>query len=132
MRSAYDGLTCDVMRPDCPARALLTVLADKWALLLIFALSPGAQRTGALRRRVGGISEKMLIQTLRRLEGSGLVERHAFAEVPPRVEYRLTAAGLSLSPLVVALDHWVEQHALDLPPVVNDEAYRDPAPDAHP
>jgi len=115
MRAAHEGLTCDVMRPDCPARALLTILADKWALLLIFALSEGTQRTGALRRRVGGISEKMLVQTLRRLEGAGLVERRAFAEVPPRVEYELSSAGQALSPLVVALDRWVEQHALDLP-----------------
>ena len=99
------------MKPDCPARALLTTLADKWALLLIHALSEGPHRTGALRRRVGGISEKMLVQTLRRLETSGLVSRRSYAEVPPRVEYDLTERGWSLSPLVTAIDRWVEDHA---------------------
>ncbi len=103
------------MKPDCPARALLSLLAEKWALLLIHALSEGPQRTGALRRRVGGISEKMLVQTLRRLESARLVARRSYDEVPPRVEYRLTELGWSLSPLVKALDLWVEEHALDMP-----------------
>ncbi|MFK5687980.1 winged helix-turn-helix transcriptional regulator, partial [Lactiplantibacillus plantarum] len=66
------------MRPDCPARVVLSLLAEKWALLVVHALSEGAVRTGALRRRIGGISEKMLIQTLKRLEGSGLVARHSY------------------------------------------------------
>ena len=57
----------------------------------------------------------MLIQTLRRLEGVGLVARHAYPEVPPRVEYALTELGWSLSPLVHALDHWVEEHAAGMP-----------------
>jgi DNA-binding HxlR family transcriptional regulator len=74
-------------------------------------LSEGTQRTGALRRRIGGISEKMLIQTLKRLEAASLVTRTSYAEVPPRVEYELTELGWSLSPLVKGLDHWVEQHA---------------------
>jgi DNA-binding HxlR family transcriptional regulator len=102
------------MRPDCPARAVLSLLAEKWALLLVHALSEGPARTGALKRRIGGISEKMLIQTLRRLEGGGLVVRHDYSEVPPRVEYALTDLGWSLSPLVKALDHWVEQHAVGM------------------
>lgn len=114
MAALFRGVACDVMRPDCPARALLSVLADKWALLLVYALSDGAQRTSALRRRVGGISEKMLIQTLRRLTAAGLVARFSYDEVPPRVEYSLTDAGMSLSPLVVALDCWVEEHAIDM------------------
>ncbi|AQR61039.1 transcriptional regulator [Brevundimonas sp. LM2] len=104
------------MNPDCPARALLSLLADKWSLLLIHALSEGPARTGALRRRVGGISEKMLVQTLRRLETAQIVSRHAFNEVPPRVEYRLTEHGWSISPVVTALDAWVEEHALEISP----------------
>lgn len=101
---------CNVMNPECPARQLLAILAEKWALLVIHALSEGTTRTGVLRRRIGGISEKMLIQTLKRLESIGVVAREEFAEVPPRVEYTLTELGWSLSPIVRALDQWVESN----------------------
>lgn len=112
----FRDVPCDVMRPDCPARTILSLLAEKWALLVVHALSDGPARTGALKRRIGGISEKMLIQTLRRLEVVGLVVRHDYSEVPPRVEYSLTDLGWSLSPLVKALDQWVEEHAIDMSP----------------
>lgn len=108
---SFRNLVCDVMRPECPARAVLVLLAEKWSLLTIHALSEGTMRTSALRRRIGGISEKMLIQTLKRLEAAGLVVRTSYAEVPPRVDYALTALGWSLSPIVKTLDAWVEQHA---------------------
>ncbi len=100
----------DVFSPACPARSVLDVLAEKWPLLLIHTLSSGPARTGELGRRVGGISDKMLIQTLRRLERSGFVSRHAYSEVPPRVEYALTPLGASLSEPVKALDGWVERN----------------------
>lgn len=106
----------DVMLRDCRARVVLSLLAERWALLVIEALSGGAKRTSALRRQIGGISEKMLIQTLRRLETLGLVERHDYREVPPRVEYTLTERGWSLSPLILALDRWVETHAFAMLP----------------
>lgn len=99
----------------CPARHVLAVIADKWSLLLIHALAHGGTlRTAELRRRVDGISEKMLIQTVRRLERFGLVSRQAYAEVPPRVEYSLTALGHSLSEPIRAIDHWVENHVADI------------------
>ena len=104
----------NVFSVTCPARYVLDVLADKWALLLIHTLSHGTHRTAELRRQVGGISEKMLIQTLRRLERFGLVTRQAYPEVPPRVEYSLTALGLSLSAPIRALDHWVESNIDEL------------------
>ncbi|MGG2398604.1 winged helix-turn-helix transcriptional regulator [Pseudomonas sp. SH1-B] len=95
----------------CPARHVLAVIADKWSLLLIHALAHGGTlRTAELRRRVEGISEKMLIQTIRRLERFGLVARRAYAEVPPRVEYSLTPLGHSLSEPIRAIDHWVERN----------------------
>ena len=103
--------TGNVFSADCPARAILDVLAGKWALLLIHALAEGPARTSELRRRVGGISEKMLIQTLRVLERHGLIHRRSHAEVPPRVDYSLSRLGVSLSELVSALDGWVERHA---------------------
>lgn len=116
MESRVESLApaLDVMLADCRARSVLTVLAERWALLIIDALSEGPRRTGELRRGIGGISEKMLIQTLRRLEALGLVERHDFREVPPKVEYALTPLGLSLSPIIVMLDRWVEAHAFDM------------------
>lgn len=101
----------DVFVASCPARAILDMLAGKWALLLIHALIQGPARTSELRRRVGGISEKMLIQTLRVLERHGLVHRHSYPEVPPRVIYSLSDLGTSLSDVVRALDCWVERHA---------------------
>ena len=82
----FRTLTCDVFLPDCPARKVLELLAEKWSLLIVHALSERHYRTSELRRRIGGISEKMLIQSLRRLEQHGLVHRHSFEEVPPHVE----------------------------------------------
>jgi DNA-binding HxlR family transcriptional regulator len=104
----------NVFDPCCPARAVLEVLAEKWALLLVHTLAKGPARTAELRRRIGGISDKMLIQTLRRLERSGFVERRAFPEVPPRVQYSLTALGVSLSGPITMLDRWVEKHLPDI------------------
>ena len=111
MAEPFRPKQCDVFLVDCPARRVLTLLAEKWALLVIHALSEGTRRTGELRRRVTGVSEKMLVQTLRRLELNGLVRRTSYAEVPPRVDYELTELGWSLSSVVTALDTWVEAHA---------------------
>lgn len=111
---SFRTLECDVFLPNCPARAVLSLLAEKWALLVIHALSEGTRRTAELRRRIGGISEKMLIQTLRRLEEHGLIVRTSYPEIPPRVEYALTPLGRSLSSVVTALDQWVEAHALEM------------------
>lgn len=101
----------DVFNPECPARSVLDLLAEKWTLLIVHALSERTMRTGELRRRVLGISEKMLIQSLRRLEDSGLVLRTSYPEVPPRVEYQLSPLGISLSNAVKTLDRWVEENA---------------------
>jgi len=112
--TSFRDVPCNVFSADCPARSVLGLLAEKWSLLVLHALDEGVQRPGALRRRIGGISEKMLAQTLKRLEEAGLVDRVDFGEVPPRVEYSLTALGRSLSPLVKALDLWVERHAKEI------------------
>ena len=104
-----------VFEAHCPARRLLDVLAEKWTLLIIHALAHGPLRTGELRRQIGGISEKMLIQSLRTLQDHGLVERRSYSEVPPRVDYRLTEVGLTLTPIVKTLDAWVEQNVAGVP-----------------
>jgi DNA-binding HxlR family transcriptional regulator len=103
-----------VFLADCPARKVLSLLAEKWTLLVVHALSERTYRTAELRRRIGGISEKMLIQALRRLEQHGLVTRTSYPEVPPRVEYSLTPLGFSLGSVVRQLDNWVEDHAIDI------------------
>jgi DNA-binding HxlR family transcriptional regulator len=104
----------DVCNAQCSSRKILELLAEKWALLVIHRLSIAPSRTSQLRRQIGGVSEKMLIQTLRKLERHGFVERIDFGEVPPRVEYRLTELGRSLGKAVLALDTWVEQNFVDV------------------
>lgn len=79
-------------------------------MLILCSLREGPVRTGALRREVGGISQKMLTQTLRDLERHGLIERISYDEVPPRVEYKLTHLGRSLSELIEEIEKWVTTH----------------------
>lgn len=98
----------------CPARTVLAALAEKWSMLILHALAAGPMRTGELRRRIEGISEKMLIQSLRKLEGLQLVERQSYGEVPPRVDYRLTEAGCAVSTKVMELNDWIEAYAARL------------------
>ena len=100
----------DVFDANCPSRRCLQLISDKWAVLVIWALSDGTHRFGDLRRRIRGVSQKMLTQTLRGLERSRLVERTVYAEVPPRVEYRLTALGDGLVGPLGALCEWAEKY----------------------
>ncbi len=94
----------------CPSRAIIDILASKWVLLLLPMLRGGPMRNGDLMRAIEGVSQKMLTQTLRDLEHYGIVTRHNYAEVPPRVEYSLTRIGASLAEAVESLDHWVIKH----------------------
>ncbi|MGO4648086.1 winged helix-turn-helix transcriptional regulator [Nocardia sp. 2YAB30] len=91
-------------------RETLDRIGDKWSVLVIGILSHGPLRFGTLHQRVPGISQRMLTLTLRHLERDGLVSRTAYAEVPPRVEYQLTALGESLRATVHALAQWVTDH----------------------
>ncbi|MET9510618.1 helix-turn-helix domain-containing protein [Streptomyces flavidovirens] len=95
---------------DCPARLGFDLLANTWNAVVIYALADGPRRPGELRAEIGGISAKVLTQTLRRLEGYALVERHAYAESPPRVEYGLTGLGASLLEPIRALGRWSAEH----------------------
>ena len=96
--------------PDCPSQDILALIGSKWSMLLLCVLSSGPARTGELARRAGGISQKMLTQTLRELTRHGIVSRKDFGEVPPRVEYSLTPLGRSLSALVRQIESWVESN----------------------
>lgn len=100
----------DAFLKACPSRALLARIAEKWALLVLVALEEGPTRFGALRRRIEGVSQKMLTQTLRALERDGLVTRHLHDEMPLRVEYALTDRGHELLPLAAQLKHWAEKN----------------------
>ena len=87
----------DVLDAGCGSRRVLNMLADNWTILVIYALGRGTMRHGELMRTIGGISQKMLTQTLRRLERDGMVSRKVYPVVPPRVEYRLTPLGRGCS-----------------------------------
>ncbi|GJF31530.1 HxlR family transcriptional regulator [Kitasatospora sp. NE20-6] len=100
----------DVFLTDCPARLAIEIITSKWAVVVLFALSRKPCRHGELVGLVGGVSRKVLTQTLRRLQGYGLVERHAYAEAPPRVEYGLTALGLTLVEPVAVLTDWARSY----------------------
>ena len=104
----------NVFNARCPSRRVLAVLAEKWTLLVVSQLATGPMRTAQIRRSVDGVSEKMLIQTLRKLEGFGLVSRRSYPEVPPRVEYRLTPLGRSLARLTGLFGRWVERNVVSL------------------
>jgi DNA-binding HxlR family transcriptional regulator len=100
----------DVFLADCPARTTLRLISDTWAVVVVHGLADGPQRYSELHARIGGISRKILTQTLRRLEANGLVTRRAIAAAPPGAEYELTELGLTLVPPVRALSRWAEEH----------------------
>ena len=96
--------------PCCPVETTLLLIGDKWKVMILRDLMTGTKRFGALRRSIPAISQKMLTQQLRAMEADGLVHREVYAEVPPRVEYRLTELGESLMPRVQMLVDWALEH----------------------
>lgn len=95
----------------CPVAAALDVLDGKWTILVIRDLLGGTRRFGELRVSLGAISPKTLTDRLRSLEAQGIVERRMYAEIPPRVEYSLTARGRTLEPVLAALGRWGSEQA---------------------
>ncbi len=101
----------EVFKADCPTQRVLETIADKWSVIVIYALSKQeTRRYSELQRIIGGISQKMLTQTLRKLERDGLVERHVYPVVPPKVEYSLTPLGKTLTEVLRAICKWAEVH----------------------
>ena len=92
--------------PACPVETTLTLIGDKWKVLILRDLLPGTKRFGELKKSIGSVSQKVLTAQLRDMESSGLVNRKVYAEVPPRVEYSLTELGQSLKPILDALQDW--------------------------
>lgn len=104
------GLPADAYSAKCPTRQVLDHIAGKWTILVVDALLDGTQRYTDLSRRIEGVSQKMLTQTLRSLEADGFVTRTVYPTIPPRVEYELTALGRSLAEPITALRQWTETH----------------------
>lgn len=92
--------------PACPVETALTLIGDKWKVLILRDLMEGTRRFSELKRSIGTVSQKVLTAQLRDMESKGLVSRKVYAEVPPRVEYSLTPLGRSLSPVLDALRSW--------------------------
>lgn len=96
----------------CPAELTLAFIGGRWKIPIIFHLLTGQKRFSELLRLIQGVTQKMLTQQLREMERNGLVQRKVFPQVPPKVEYSLTALGQSLLPVVDAMCRWGEQHGV--------------------
>lgn len=109
----------DAHFPDCPIRNVIARIGDRWSILILLTLEPARQpmRFKEIELAIPDISQKMLTRTLRDLEADGLVTRHAYAEVPPRVEYELTDRARTLTPLLNELVNWAAQN---LSGIIND------------
>ena len=103
-------LTPNVFAAECPTRRVLDRVADKWAVLILILLADGTKRFNALKRMIGGVSQKMLSQTLKSLERDGLVSRKVIPTVPVTVEYSITPLGRTLHAAVDPLRIWAETH----------------------
>lgn len=96
--------------PACHVETTLTMISDKWKVLILRDLMTGTKRFGELKKSIGSVSQKVLTAQLRQMEASGLVSRKVYAEVPPRVEYTLTDLGRSLQPILMAMYAWGEAY----------------------
>lgn len=96
--------------PACPVETTLTLIGDKWKVLILRDLLTGTKRFGELKKSIGNVSQKVLTAQLRAMEESGLLTRTVYAEVPPRVEYSLTELGQSLKPILDAMLNWGEEY----------------------
>lgn len=96
--------------PACPVETTLSLIGDKWKVLILRDLMPGTKRFGELKKSIGSVSQKVLTAQLRDMEANGLISRKVYAEVPPRVEYSLTNLGKSLKPILDAMKNWGEDY----------------------
>lgn len=96
--------------PACPVETTLTLISDKWKVLILRDLLPGTKRFGELKKSIGNVSQKVLTAQLRQMEDGGLLVRTVYPEVPPRVEYTLTDLGYSLKPILDAMRDWGEAY----------------------
>ena len=104
----------DILSPACPSRTVLRHVVDRWTPLVVTVLADGPSRFGELRSRVGGVTPKVLTQTLRSMERDGLVTRTQLPGVPPRVDYELTDLGRSLQAPIGALRTWIQDNSAQI------------------
>lgn len=104
----------DAFDPNCPTRLVLDRIGDKWSVLVVLTLCDGPRRFTEIRNTIHGVTPKVLTQTLRAMARDGLLTRHVFAEVPPRVEYELTPLGLTLQRPIQALTDWAENNVAEV------------------
>jgi DNA-binding HxlR family transcriptional regulator len=119
---AAKGFKGDLNSADCPSRGVLDHVTSRWGSLVLMVLLGETHRFSELRRRIGGVSEKMLAQSLKALEADGFVLRTVYATVPPQVEYRLTPLGEEVATHISGLTCWIEKN---LPKVMAVRAQRD-------
>ena len=100
--------------PACPVEPTLSLIGDKWKVLILRDLMPGTKRFGELKKSIGSVSQKVLTAQLRDMEANGLISRKVYAEVPPRVEYSLSNLGKSLKPILDAMKNWGEDYKKSL------------------
>ena len=104
----------DLFDTNCAAHQMLEHIANKWTILIVYALTQGKKRYSELKQQIVGVSPKMLIQTLRNLERRGLIQREVYPTIPPRVEYSLTPLGLTLVEPLAIIGEWAYQHISDV------------------
>lgn len=113
-RSSADHAQIAALPAACALRLLLDQLGDKWSICVLLSLADGPVRFNALKRMIEGVTQKMLGQTLRRLECNGLIERRAYPTMPMRVEYEATGLGRTLTPVIRDLQAWANENATKL------------------
>lgn len=96
--------------PACPVETTLTLISNKWKVLILCDLMTGTKRFGELKKSIGAVTQKVLTAQLREMETAGLLTRTVYAEVPPRVEYTLTELGYSLKPILDAMWNWGNEY----------------------
>lgn len=104
LKTKYEDL------PPCPVETTLTLISNKWKILILRDLREGTKRFGELKKSITNISQKVLTANLREMESSGLLTRKVYPEVPPRVEYTLTEIGMSLKTVLDEMDKWGEEY----------------------
>lgn len=107
---------------NCPVEAALDLIGGKWKSIILFRTIEGTRRFNELRRLLPGLTQRMLTNQLRELERDGLISRKVYAEVPPKVEYSITAFGKTLEPVLLALKQWADAQMVPRMkvPIVND------------
>jgi DNA-binding HxlR family transcriptional regulator len=125
--SVQTRLKANLRAADCPSRSVLDHVTSRWGSLVLLLLLDGSQRFSELARSIGGVSEKMLAQTLKALESDGLLLRNVYPTIPPKVEYSLTRLGGEVAVHIKALTDWVEENTSEILEIRSERSVAHPA-----